>query len=215
MEPALTSIPRLTSLSHGGGCGCKIAPGVLSEILRNTAKFPVPPQLLVGIETLGRRGRLPAQRRHRRHRDDGLLHAHRRRCLRLWPHRRHQCHQRRLRHGRHAHHGAGPGGHAHQRAATEVIAKILEGGGRRSAARRASPIAGGRTIDSVEPIYGLVALGVIHPKKVKRNADARVVTGWCSASLWRGRAHRAQEGSPFARGYANDRHHHAAQHARA
>ncbi|MGD9759853.1 MAG: selenide, water dikinase SelD, partial [Comamonas sp.] len=25
--------PRLTSLSHGGGCGCKIAPGVLSELL--------------------------------------------------------------------------------------------------------------------------------------------------------------------------------------
>ena len=28
--------PRLTSLSHGGGCGCKIAPGVLSEILKGT-----------------------------------------------------------------------------------------------------------------------------------------------------------------------------------
>ena len=46
-----TSEPRLTSLSHGGGCGCKIAPGVLSEILRGTARFPVPPELLVGIET--------------------------------------------------------------------------------------------------------------------------------------------------------------------
>src|SRR5579863_1293111 len=43
--------PRLTSLSHGGGCGCKIAPGLLSEILRNTARMPVPPELLVGIET--------------------------------------------------------------------------------------------------------------------------------------------------------------------
>ena len=29
--------PRLTSLSHGGGCGCKIAPGVLSKILEGTA----------------------------------------------------------------------------------------------------------------------------------------------------------------------------------
>jgi selenide,water dikinase len=36
------------------------------------------------------------------------------------------------------------------------------------------PIAGGHTIDSVEPIYGLVALGLVHPKRVKRNADARV-----------------------------------------
>ena len=46
--------PRLTSLSHGGGCGCKIAPGVLSEILKSAsaAGMPVPPpQLLVGIET--------------------------------------------------------------------------------------------------------------------------------------------------------------------
>lgn len=43
--------PRLTSLAHGGGCGCKIAPGVLSEILRGRAALPVPPDLLVGIET--------------------------------------------------------------------------------------------------------------------------------------------------------------------
>src|SRR5215217_4571945 len=43
--------PRLTSLSHGGGCGCKIAPGVLSEILKGTAGMVVPPELLVGIET--------------------------------------------------------------------------------------------------------------------------------------------------------------------
>ena len=34
--------PRLTSLSHGGGCGCKIAPGVLSDILKGTAALPVP-----------------------------------------------------------------------------------------------------------------------------------------------------------------------------
>ncbi|HRH89550.1 MAG TPA: selenide, water dikinase SelD, partial [Rubrivivax sp.] len=44
--------PKLTSLSHGGGCGCKIAPGVLSEILRGSgAAMPLPPELLVGIET--------------------------------------------------------------------------------------------------------------------------------------------------------------------
>ena len=43
--------PRLTSLSHGGGCGCKIAPGVLSEILKSGSGMPVPPELLVGIET--------------------------------------------------------------------------------------------------------------------------------------------------------------------
>src|SRR2546430_780824 len=41
---------RLTSFSHGGGCGCKIAPGVLSEILKNAGGI-VPKELLVGIET--------------------------------------------------------------------------------------------------------------------------------------------------------------------
>src|SRR5215212_11410731 len=49
--PAASAEPRLTSLSHGGGCGCKIAPGVLSEILKGTARMSMPPQLLVGIET--------------------------------------------------------------------------------------------------------------------------------------------------------------------
>ncbi len=49
--PQAAAEPRLTSLSHGGGCGCKIAPGVLSEILRDTARMPMPPELLVGIET--------------------------------------------------------------------------------------------------------------------------------------------------------------------
>src|ERR671938_310115 len=42
---------RLTSFSHGGGCGCKIAPGVLQDILGKAAPGVVPPALLVGIET--------------------------------------------------------------------------------------------------------------------------------------------------------------------
>ena len=43
---------RLTALAHGGGCGCKIAPGVLSDILRaSSAAMPLPPQLLVGLDT--------------------------------------------------------------------------------------------------------------------------------------------------------------------
>ena len=47
--PADPLEPRLTSLSHGGGCGCKIAPGVLSEILKGMSAMPIPPELLVGI----------------------------------------------------------------------------------------------------------------------------------------------------------------------
>src|ERR1700743_2443931 len=42
---------RLTAFSHGGGCGCKIAPGVLSDILKTSAPGFLPPQLMVGIET--------------------------------------------------------------------------------------------------------------------------------------------------------------------
>ena len=41
---------RLTSLSHGGGCGCKIAPGVLSEILKNSSLGNIPSALLAGLD---------------------------------------------------------------------------------------------------------------------------------------------------------------------
>jgi selenide,water dikinase len=55
---------------------------------------------------------------------------------------------------------------------TATIGRILAGG--ESVCREAGiPIAGGHTIDSVEAIYGLVALGLVHPKRVKRNADAK------------------------------------------
>jgi selenide,water dikinase len=54
----------------------------------------------------------------------------------------------------------------------EVIGRVLAGG--ESVCREAGiPIAGGHTIDSVEPIYGLVVMGLAHPRHVKRNAGAR------------------------------------------
>src|SRR6266699_3247289 len=43
--------PRLTSLSHGGGCGCKIAPGVLADLLKGSLPAAPFAQLLVGMET--------------------------------------------------------------------------------------------------------------------------------------------------------------------
>ena len=42
---------RLTQFSHGGGCGCKIAPAVLQQIVARTVPGIVPKELLVGIET--------------------------------------------------------------------------------------------------------------------------------------------------------------------
>ena len=41
---------RLTSLSHGGGCGCKIAPGILSDILKASPIRNLPAALLAGSD---------------------------------------------------------------------------------------------------------------------------------------------------------------------
>ena len=51
MNAPETKIPRLTSLSHGGGCGCKIAPAMLEQIIARSAWSILPKELLVGIET--------------------------------------------------------------------------------------------------------------------------------------------------------------------
>ena len=53
-----------------------------------------------------------------------------------------------------------------------VIRKILEGG-ESVCAQAGIPIAGGHSIDTLEPIYGLVALGLVHPDKVKRNSSGK------------------------------------------
>jgi selenide,water dikinase len=54
----------------------------------------------------------------------------------------------------------------------EVIQRITEGG-QAVCAAAGIPIGGGHSIDSPEPIYGLVALGIVHPDKVKRNDRAQ------------------------------------------
>ncbi|MEH0166520.1 selenide, water dikinase SelD [Roseateles microcysteis] len=165
-------VPRLSSLSHGGGCGCKIAPGVLSEILKKSQHFPVPKELLVGIETS----------------DDAAVYQLSDEIAVIAttdffmpivddP----------FDFGRIAATNAisdvyAMGGTPIMALALvgmpinvlplEVIGKILQGG--ESVCGQAGiPIAGGHTIDSVEPIYGLVVLGVVHPKRIKRNSDAR------------------------------------------
>src|SRR5258708_38076835 len=54
----------------------------------------------------------------------------------------------------------------------EVFQRIISGG-ESVCAQAGIPIAGGHSIDPLEPIYGLVALGLIHPKKIKRNSSAK------------------------------------------
>ena len=164
--------PRLTSLSHGGGCGCKIAPGVLSEILKGTVQMPIPKELLVGIETAD---------------DAAVYQLNDTQALIATTDFFMPIVDDPFDFGRIAATNAisdvyAMGGTPIMALAlvgmpinvlsTETIGKILEGGA--SVCRAAGiPIAGGHTIDSVEPIYGLVALGLVHPKRVKRNADAR------------------------------------------
>ena len=165
--------PRLTSLSHGGGCGCKIAPGVLSEILQGMSKAVLPPELLVGIETAD---------------DAAVYQLNDEQALIATTDFFMPIVDDPYDFGRIAATNAisdvyAMGGKPIMALAlvgmpfnvlsTATIGKVLEGG---NAICRAAgiPIAGGHTIDSVEAIYGLVALGLVHPKRVKRNADAQV-----------------------------------------
>jgi selenide,water dikinase len=165
--------PRLTSLSHGGGCGCKIAPGVLSEILKGAHQMPMPPELLVGIETAD---------------DAAVYQLNDEQALIATTDFFMPIVDDPFDFGRIAATNAisdvyAMGGTPIMALAlvgmpisvlsTDTIGKILAGG--QAVCKAAGiPIAGGHTIDSVEPIYGLVAMGLVHPKRVKRNADARV-----------------------------------------
>ncbi len=164
--------PRLTSLSHGGGCGCKIAPGVLEGILRAAPALPVPPELLVGTETSD---------------DAAVYRIGETQALVATTDFFMPIVDDPLDFGRIAATNAisdvyAMGGQPILALAlvgmpvkvlsTGTIGRILEGGA--AACRDAGiPIAGGHTIDSVEPIYGLVAIGLVDPRDLKRNSGAR------------------------------------------
>jgi len=170
--PEKPAEPRLTSLSHGGGCGCKIAPGVLSQILKGTAAMPLPEALMVGIETSD---------------DAAVYRLNDEQALVATTDFFMPIVDDPFDFGRIAATNAisdvyAMGGKPILALAlvgmpinvlsTQTIGRILEGGA--SVCRAAGiPVAGGHTIDSVEAIYGLVALGLVHPRQVKRNADAQ------------------------------------------
>ena len=171
-SPAESKVPRLTSLSHGGGCGCKIAPGVLSQILRTSPGLPLPPELLVGIETAD---------------DAAVYRLNDEQALVATTDFFMPIVDDPFDFGRIAATNAisdvyAMGGRPIFALALvgmpinvlplPTIARILEGG-QSVCAAAGIPIAGGHTIDSVEPIYGLVVLGLVHPSRVKRNADAQ------------------------------------------
>jgi selenide,water dikinase len=54
----------------------------------------------------------------------------------------------------------------------ETIGEILKGG-QAACAAAGVPVAGGHSIDSLEPIYGLAVMGLVHPDRVFRNATAK------------------------------------------
>ena len=163
---------RLTQLSHGGGCGCKIAPAVLEKILAGMAPGIVPPQLLVGTETSD---------------DAAVYQINPQQAIVATTDFFMPIVDDPYDFGRIAATNAisdvyAMGGTPLFALALvgmpvkvlplETIAKILEGG---AAVCQAAgiPIAGGHTIDSVEPIYGLVAIGLVNPAHLKRNSGAR------------------------------------------
>ena len=163
---------RLTEFSHGGGCGCKIAPAILTELLATTPVRGLPAALLVGTETAD---------------DAAVYKLNDSQALVATTDFFTPIVDDPYDFGRIAATnaisdiyamGAKPifalalVGMPLEKLPVSVIGKILEGG--ESVCHAAGiPIAGGHSIDVLEPIYGLVALGLVHPDKVKRNSSAK------------------------------------------
>ncbi len=163
---------RLTQLAHGGGCGCKIAPSVLHQILAGMKPGIIPPQLLVGTETSD---------------DAAVYQLNPQQAVVATTDFFMPIVDDPYDFGRIAATNAisdvyAMGGTPLFALAlvgmpinvlpVETIAKVLEGGN--DVCRAAGiPIAGGHTIDSVEPIYGLVAVGLVNPGHLKRNSGAK------------------------------------------
>src|SRR5690606_23665205 len=170
-EPA-SEAPRLTSLSHGGGCGCKIAPGVLAELISGISPATPFAGLLVGTETSDDAAvyRLNDEQAVIATTDffmpivddpfdfGRIAAAHALSDVYAM--------------------GGRPIfaltilGMPIDVLAASVVREILRGG-ESACAAAGIPIAGGHSIDSKEPIYGLAAVGVVHPRQLKRNDSAR------------------------------------------
>ncbi|MBI1397333.1 MAG: selenide, water dikinase SelD [Betaproteobacteria bacterium] len=163
---------RLTQFSHGGGCGCKIAPSVLREILGEASRSAIPAALLVGLETAD---------------DAAVYQINDQQAIVATTDFFMPVVDDPYDFGRIAATnaisdvyamGARPlfalavVGMPVDKLPASTIRRVLEGG-EAVCATAGIPIAGGHSIDSVEPIYGLVAIGLVDPARVKRNADAK------------------------------------------
>ena len=165
-------VPRLTSLSHGGGCGCKLAPGVLADLLREAAPARAYADLLVGRETSD---------------DAAVYRLNDEQAIVATTDFFMPIVDDPFDFGRIAATNALSDVYAMGAAPifalaivgmpikvlpADVIRDILRGG-EAVCTSAGIPIAGGHSIDSVEPIYGLAALGLVHPSRIRRNSAAR------------------------------------------
>ena len=168
----ITPEPRLTSLAHGGGCGCKLAPAVLRDILKDVPQASAFASLMVGTETSD---------------DAAVWRLNDQQALVATTDFFMPMVDDPFDFGRIAATnalsdvyamGATPifalaiVGMPIKALSVETIGRILQGGASVCAAA-GIPVAGGHSIDSVEPIYGLVALGLVHPDQVLTNRGAR------------------------------------------
>ena len=163
---------RLTSLAHGGGCGCKLAPAVLQSILKGMPATAAFSDLMVGTESSD---------------DAAVWRLNDSQALVATTDFFMPVVDDPFDFGRIAATNALSDVYAMggtpilalaivgmpiDKLKPETIRAILEGGASVCAAA-GIPVAGGHSIDSVEPIYGLVALGLVHPDKVLTNRTAR------------------------------------------
>jgi selenide,water dikinase len=169
-QPA--SALRLTDLAHGGGCGCKLAPSVLQQLLASQPAAMPYAQLLVGNETGD---------------DAAVWQIDDKTCVIATTDFFMPVVDDPRDFGRIAAANAlsdiyAMGGKPIMalailgmplgKLAPETVAKILEGGAS-ICAEAGIPVAGGHSIDSAEPIYGLAVIGLCHPSAVRRNSGAQ------------------------------------------
>jgi selenide,water dikinase len=165
-------IVRLTSLAHGGGCGCKLAPSVLQRLLAD--RLPGHPfrQLLVGTETSD---------------DAAVWQLDDSTCIVATTDFFMPIVDDPFDFGRIAATnaisdvyamGAKPimalaiVGMPIEKIAIDVVRQIIDGGAS-ACADAGIPVAGGHSIDSPEPIYGLAVIGTCRPDQLRRNGGAR------------------------------------------
>jgi len=172
MDTEMRDPNRLTAWAHGGGCGCKIAPAVLQRLLAQVPPHLAPPELLVGTATSDDAAVY-------RLRDDLALVATTDFFTPVVddPYDFGAIAATNALSDVYAM-GGQPllalalVGMPINQLPESVIGRVLEGGA--AACREAGvALAGGHSIDTVEPIYGLAVIGTAHPQRVKTNAGAR------------------------------------------